>query len=73
MTIFIRDQGLLDVQEIEAIIAGAPVDLVDFQQVAAAIPVDQRPIMRDWIDRFSLLALRSAVPADRQRFRQRAP
>jgi hypothetical protein len=41
MTVYIRDQRLLDAQEIEAIIAGAPVDLVDFQQVAATIPVDQ--------------------------------
>lgn len=53
MTAYIRDQGLLDGQEIEAIIAGAPVDLIDFQQVAAAIPVDERPTMRDWIDRFN--------------------
>lgn len=53
MTAYIRDQGLLSAREIEAIIAGAPVDLVDFQQIAAAIPIDQRPIMRDWIDRFN--------------------
>lgn len=53
MTAYIRDQGLLDAHEIEVIIAGAPVDLVDFQQVASAIPVGERPIMRDWIDRFN--------------------
>lgn len=53
MTTYIRDQGLLDAQEIEAIIAGAPVDLVDFQQIAAAIPIDERPTMRDWVDRFN--------------------
>jgi len=53
MTVYIRDQGLLDAQDIDAIIAGAPVDLVDFQQIVAVIPVDERPIMRDWIDRFN--------------------
>lgn len=53
MTAYIRDQGLLDSNEIEAIIAGAPADLVDFQQIAAAIPVEERSNMRDWIDRFN--------------------
>lgn len=53
MTRFIRDNALLEASEIDAIIAGSPVDLVDFQRVAADIPVDRRPQMREWIDRFN--------------------
>ncbi len=53
MTMFIRQRGLLDPDEIDAIVAGAPVDLIDFQRVAAAIPVERRPHMREWIDRFN--------------------
>lgn len=53
MTAFIRQRLLLDPAEIDAIIAGTPVDLIDFQRVAATIPVDRRPHMREWIDRFN--------------------
>lgn len=53
MTRFIRDRGLLSASEIDAIIAGAPVDLIDFQRVAAQIPLAERPTMRDWIERFN--------------------
>jgi hypothetical protein len=53
MTMFIRQRGLLDPDEIDAIVAGAPVDLIDFQRVAAAVPVERRPHMREWIDRFN--------------------
>ncbi|RQW46142.1 hypothetical protein [Novosphingobium sp. LASN5T] len=53
MTADIRDQGLLDRREVEVIIGGAPIDLVDFQQAAAAIPVDARPAMREWIELFN--------------------
>ncbi|MFD2427621.1 hypothetical protein ACFSUK_04320 [Sphingobium scionense] len=53
MTQFIRERALLPPAEIDAIIAGAPVDLIDFQRVAANIPVRERPTMREWIDRFN--------------------
>ena len=53
MTHFIRERALLPASEIDAIIAGAPVDLIDFQRVAAQIPLAERPTMRDWIDRFN--------------------
>ena len=53
MTRFIRDNALLEASEIDAIIAGSPVDLVDFQRVAADIPVERRPQMREWIERFN--------------------
>lgn len=53
MTVFIREHALLDPAEVDAIITGAPVDLVDFQRIAAAIPIDRRPEMREWIDRFN--------------------
>ncbi|GAA0309160.1 hypothetical protein GCM10009087_18990 [Sphingomonas oligophenolica] len=53
MTLFIRANALLDPAEIDAIIAGAPVDLVDFQRVAADIPIERRPQMREWIARFN--------------------
>lgn len=61
MTAFIREQRLLEPEEIDAIIAGAPVELVDFQRVAAAIPVKQRPVMWDWIDRFNREAIKLAA------------
>ena len=44
---------MLEASEIDAIIAGSPVDLVDFQRVAADIPVERRPQMREWIERFN--------------------
>src|SRR3546814_14963326 len=53
MTRFIRERALLPASEIDAIIAGAPVDLIDCQSVAAQIPLAERPTMRDWIDRFN--------------------
>lgn len=53
MTRFIRERGLLPSEEIDAIISGAPADLVDFQRVAAEHPLAERPMMRDWIERFN--------------------
>ena len=53
MTQFIRERGLLPPHEIDAVIDGAPVDLIDFQRVAAQIPVAERPTMREWIVRFN--------------------
>lgn len=52
MTAFIRQEGLLDAAEIDAIVAEAPADLVEFQRVAAAIPLDERPTMGSWLERF---------------------
>lgn len=59
MTTFIRDRGLLDAMEIDRIAAEAPADLVRFQDVAAGIPVEERPALGAWLDRFN-----EAVPAD---------
>lgn len=53
MTRFIRERGLLPASDVDAIIGGAPVDLIDFQRVVADIPLAERPTMRDWIDRFN--------------------
>ena len=53
MTAYIRDQRLLDPDEVDEIIAGAPVDLVEFQKAAAAVPLEDRQPMRDWIERFN--------------------
>ncbi|EHJ60649.1 hypothetical protein NSU_2385 [Novosphingobium pentaromativorans US6-1] len=53
MTDYIRDQRLLDPDEVDQIIAGAPVDLVEFQTAAAAVPLEDRQPMRDWIERFN--------------------
>ena len=53
MTAFIRQRGLLDVAEIDAIVAGAPIDLVDFQRAAAVLPLEERPAMAEWIERFN--------------------
>ena len=52
MTQFIRDQGLLAPDEIDRIIARAPRDLLDFQAVAARVPLERRAAMRDWLARF---------------------
>lgn len=52
MTAFIRDRALLPAHEIDAIIAGAPLDLVEFQRAAAALPAEARAPLREWLDRF---------------------
>ncbi|WP_318153205.1 hypothetical protein [Sphingopyxis sp. GC21] len=53
MTRFIREQGLLPPREIDRIIAQAPTELLDFLEGAAAVPLHQRPTMRNWLDRFN--------------------
>ena len=53
MTAFIRLHALLDTAEIDDIVAGAPVDLVRFQDAAAALPIDERPALGEWIERFN--------------------
>ncbi|GFE77372.1 MULTISPECIES: hypothetical protein [Sphingomonadaceae] len=61
MTDFIRHEGLLPAEDIDRIITEAPLDLIRFQDVAASIPVDDRPTMRSWIERFN-----AAVPASQR-------
>lgn len=51
MTAFIRHEGLLEDGEIDAIVADVPADLLDFQRVAAAVPLDERPTMGSWLER----------------------
>ena len=53
MTDFIRHEGLLPAEDIDRIITEAPLDLIRFQDVAASIPVDDRPTRRSWIERFN--------------------
>lgn len=53
MTDFIRAEGLLDADDIEAIIRDAPADLIRFQDVAAQVPLPDRPAMTEWLARFN--------------------
>lgn len=53
MTRFVRERALLPPTEIDAIVVGAPVDLIDFQRAARDIPLSERPTVRDWIERFN--------------------
>lgn len=43
----------IDVPEIDAIIANAPLDLLEFQRAAAAVPIEQRSHIQTWIERFN--------------------
>ena len=52
MADFIRTERLLPASEIDRIEREAPLDLIRFQDVAAQIPLEERPTMRDWLDRF---------------------
>lgn len=53
MTDFIRAEELLPSADINAIIRDAPADLVRFQDVTALIPIEARPAMTEWLDRFN--------------------
>lgn len=53
MTQFIRDEELLDAREVDRIIEQAPADLIAFLDVATNIPLEQRPDMGSWIERFN--------------------
>ena len=53
MTDFIRALGLLPADEIDAIVARAPTELVAFQQGAAAIPLERRPSIETWLEQFN--------------------
>jgi hypothetical protein len=53
MTDFIRAEGLLPAREIDRIWRDAPVDLIRFQDVAAMVPIGERPTMQSWLERFN--------------------
>ncbi len=53
MTDFIRSDGLLPSAEIDEIIVNAPIVLVAFQEGAATAPLESRPHLSDWLDRFN--------------------
>ncbi|MBB3349709.1 hypothetical protein [Sphingomonas sp. BK069] len=53
MTDFIRAEGLLPAREIDRIWRDAPVDLIRFQDVAAMVPLGERPTMQSWLERFN--------------------
>lgn len=52
MTAFIRSRGLLTSEEIDHVIATAPTELVAFQEAAAALPLEVRPVLATWLERF---------------------
>lgn len=53
MTDFIRAEALLPEAVIDAIIRDAPMSLIRFQDVAAQIPISERPAMSAWLDQFN--------------------
>lgn len=53
ITDFIRAELLLPAAEIDTIVAQAPLDLVRFQDLAASIPLSERPGIASWLDRFN--------------------
>ena len=71
MTAFIRNERLLDVAEIDSIIASAPLDLLEFQRAAAAVPIEQRSHIQTWIERFNAgLAYASNIANDLDEVRE---
>lgn len=52
MTQFIRQERLLPADEVDRIARDAPTELIRFQDVAGAIPLDARPTLASWLDRF---------------------
>ncbi|MDE8650578.1 hypothetical protein [Novosphingobium album (ex Liu et al. 2023)] len=60
MTDFIRAEELLPAADIEAIIRDAPVDLIRFQDVAAHVPLPDRPAMAEWLETFNAGLLEAA-------------
>ena len=62
MTAFIRAERLLPGDEIDRIVRDAPTELIRFQDVAAAIPLAERPTLGSWLDRFH-----AAFPDGRRR------
>lgn len=53
MTDFIRAEALLPSAEIDPIIRDAPADLVRFQNIAAHVPLPDRPAMSDRLTAFN--------------------
>lgn len=62
MTSFIRSEGLLTAGEIDSIVNDAPADLISFLDVAATIPLAERPTMGGWLARFNAGAAALAEP-----------
>lgn len=54
ITDYIREQGLLPGDEIDAIIAVAPTALVRWQQSQAGLPVEQRTDLAKWLSLFDM-------------------
>ncbi|WP_253183416.1 hypothetical protein [Sphingobium phenoxybenzoativorans] len=83
MTEFIRERGLLSPSEIDRIVEIAPDELLDFQAAQAALPVEKRTRMGDWLYDFqhaaAALRTRTRLPDDperasaRSRFSQGGP
>jgi len=57
MTDFIRAEQLLPAADIDAIIRDAPAALVRFQDVAALVPLPERPAMSEWLETFNAARL----------------
>lgn len=79
MTDFIRAERLLPEAEIDRIIASAPTSLVRFQEAAAQQPLDTRPTLETWLERFHAIspergtnAQASLEPLDAQHCRRAA-
>ncbi|WP_260610701.1 hypothetical protein [Sphingomonas sp. IC081] len=66
MTQFIRDEKLLHAHEIDWIAGEANAHLAVFLRRAAALPLEQRPTMRSWIDRFIAHEVRAYDPQREQ-------
>lgn len=64
MTAFIRAEGLLDAADIDEIVANAPLDLLEFQRAAAAVPIEGRAHIGTWIERFNAGQACSSLPAN---------
>lgn len=60
MTDYIRAEELLPAADIDAIIRDAPADLIRFQDVAAHVPLPERPAMAEWLETFNAGLLEAA-------------
>ncbi|WP_294029495.1 hypothetical protein [Sphingopyxis sp.] len=67
MTSFIRTEGLLPVEEVDRIARETPTQLIAFLDAAAQVPLQERPTMGSWLDRFHAVpcTLQALDPADR--------
>ena len=62
MTDFIRREGLLPPDEVDAIILDAPRSLILFQEAAAMVPLEDRPAFASWLERFPARDVGTGVP-----------